>query len=258
MDLGALAEKEYPGRFIILGRDPTGQHDVAVYGMTGRKDKTKARKLRFDSFHNRVYVAPTGQENQTFLHYIAMCMESGSVAIGDGKRVEIIEGRETDASIAEDIFFSTGTSPDKKIRFIDPFYRVAIALGRYDYKKDSSSTPRIGGYIDRNGAALGIVRREKDGSSAKSVREVPLISGEGRLISTYDGPNLETAPAFASQPLEIALPFSTAQELADAVYSVLRPDTRIGVAVLYSPVSGSTIGRQLVIKNKVEELAGVR
>ncbi len=252
-DLGTLAEKEYPGRFIILGRDPSGQYNVAVYGMTGRKETTKARRLVFDEFNGRVNVVPIGQDNPTLLHYIAMCIESGKLSVGDGKKLF----GDRSVSIAEDILFASSIEPPRKTTLHDPINKLAVALGKYDYKSDESNTPRIGGYADDHSAAVGIVRRAKNGAPLRAIEQVPLINGEGSLISTYDGLNVRPAPAFASKPFEVRLPYSTAEEAAHAIYGVLRPELRIAVAACFSPVAHSPQKRQVKIMNAAEEPVGV-
>ena len=91
--LEAIAEMEYPGRLIALGRDPTGEHNVVVYAVTGRSPSSQARTLEYNADDNTIFTKPTDPEvlekgNPDLLLYDAIVMLDDSVAVSNGKQTE--------------------------------------------------------------------------------------------------------------------------------------------------------------------------
>ncbi len=220
----SLTAREYPGRVIIIGKDPSGQNAVVVYAITGRSASSQMRKLEFEE--NAVWVKPTEdfirkEENIDLLVYPALFFCQG---------IAVSNGRQTD-----DIKNSFRQSQN-------PVEALMLALRKWDHEPDAPHyTPRIGGCVlfpDR--AGLAIVRRAANGSSARQFFEVPMEPGKGKMIATYAGENRDPLPAFDEQPAEVEVAARKADDFAETVYEALGPETgendyRVSVACAFCP-----------------------
>jgi len=222
-DLSPLSAMVYPGRFIILGRDKTGEQGIVVYGIMGRSPSSQARKLEL--IGDRIMTEPTDQDvlkkgNPELLIYPAIIFSRG-IAVSNGNQTPSI-----DEQLGK-------TAEPKRI--------LSRALRNWDYEPDPPIfTPRIGGcLLSSFEAALGIVRRGEDGSSQKTVFDFVLSPGQGKMISTYSGKNEDPLRPFSSSPLELTVVQNTAKDLAEAVYKALEPknsgqDLRVAIACVFS------------------------
>jgi IMP cyclohydrolase len=222
---GLLATLEYPGRLIAMGLASAGARAVIVYAITGRSPASQARKLVHRD--SGIWVQPTDEDilkkgNVDLLVYPALLFGQAGVAVSNGKQTADI----LDALVESDA----------------PVAILSKVLAAWDYEPDAPIfTPRISGCLVRGAAGLSVVRRGESGETLRSYFEVPLRKGEGRLVSTYEGPNREPLPCFAGEPRQMALAGTTPRETAEDVYRALAPaapdkDFRVSVVcVLSSP-----------------------
>jgi len=237
---GLLATLEYPGRFIVMGEVAGGGKAAIVYAITGRSPSSQARKLAHRD--GGVWVQPTDEDvlkkgNVDLLVYPALLFGQAGIAVSNGKQT---------ADIRDGLASGAG-----------PITVLSKALAAWDYEPDAPIfTPRISGCFVRGAAGLNVVRRGESGEPLRSYFEVPFREGEGRLISTYAGPNSDPLPAFEGEPRRVGLAGKTARETAEAVYGDLAPaagknDFRVAVACVF--VSLSDPGRiELHIINRHE------
>jgi IMP cyclohydrolase len=226
MDTSAtsLASLEYPGRLIVIGTPPAGGPAVVLYAITGRSPSSQARELvRRDG---GIWVQPTDEETLRqgkveLLIYPAVLFGPSGLAVSNGRQTADVRDR---------------LKPGVK-----PVAALAAALTAWDFEPDAPIfTPRISGCLSAEGAALSVVRRGPTGESLRSFFEVALRPGEGRLVSTYAGPNADPLPVFVGDPRFLALGDATAAETADEAYRSLGPgpsgrDLRVAVACLFVP-----------------------
>lgn len=220
--LANLRKKEYPGRVIILGKDISGKSVVVIYAVTGRSPSSQARKIVQEK--NAIWVKPTDEDlvslgKKELLCYPA-CLISEGIAISNGQQTVDVQkniGRGRDA---------VGV--------------LKIALESWEYEPDEPAfTPRISGCVLPSGsAALSIIKRAKDDASHQLFFDISLIPGKGKMIATYEGPNINPLPSFKSRPLDVALMEKDARKTAEAVYVALKQphrkeDFRVGVACLF-------------------------
>jgi IMP cyclohydrolase len=256
--LEALARMEYPGRVIIMGRDPSGEHNIVAYAITGRSPSSRAIVLVCDDQETvRTQVTDPEQlkwSNRRLLIYSCIRNLPEGLVVGNGAQTNLIV--ETMQNLT-----SPGDRPAPVEILRKAFARPYLTggdghHGRVDltsYEPDGPVfTPRISGCL-MNGAALSIVKRAPDGAPARRYYQVPLTAGKGKLISTYAGENLDPLPSFEGQPRDVQLKGQTAQDLANAIYDALAPaglqkDLRVGVAVLWSHVT--TQKAQITILNR--------
>lgn len=221
--LEKLADKEYSGRVIILGKDPDGKRAVVVYAITGRSPSSQARKLEKEG--DTIWVKPIDEDtlktgNADLLIYPAVYLSRG-VVVSNGKQTS-------------DIIDHLGKS-------LDPASLLQSALRRWDYEPDAPIfTPRISGCVlSLEKAALSVIRRAPDSSSVRDVHEFSLVSGQGMMVTTYQGENRDPVPSFSGEPVNLTIQQRTCQDMAEAVYEALGPagegpDFRVAVACVFS------------------------
>ncbi len=220
--VSALREMAYPGRVIIIGKDPTGENVVVVYSITGRSPSSQARRIVFES--NRALVKPTDEAlladaDAELLIYPAIFV---------ARRISVSNGRQTPAIHAV-------WDPE-----LNPAELLCRALGKWTYEPDFPNfTPRISGcVISPDSAALSIIKRAKGGGSLKNTFEFPLTPGEGKMIATYSGENINPLPPFQGEPRDVNLTGVTPRKTAEAIYAALGPaqsdqDFRVATACVF-------------------------
>ena len=222
--VGELSAMEYPGRVIVIGKDPTGSRTAIIYAITGRSPSSQARKLEWRE--DGVWVRPTDEDmmkkgNADLLIYPAMLFSASGVAVSNGKQT-------ADVRRGLDEIGATG-----------PVKVLATSLSGWDYEPDAPIfTPRISGCVlPGPKAALSLIKRGTAGESLRTYFEVPLEAGKGKLVATYDGVNRDPLRSFPGDPLDVALDGADAAALAESVYESLSPrdggrDLRVAVACL--------------------------
>jgi len=216
---GLLSTLDYPGRLIAMGLAYAGARAVIVYAITGRSPSSQARKLVLRD--RGIWVQPTDEDvlktgNVDLLVYPALLFGQGGVAVSNGKQT---------ADIRDSLASGAG-----------PIGVLSRALAAWDFEPDTPIfTPRISGCLVHGAAGLSLVRRGESGETLRSYFEVPLREGEGRLVSTYMGPNRDPLPSFAGEPRRVELAGGSARETAETVYRELGPvlpekDFRVAVA----------------------------
>jgi len=225
---GPLATLEYPGRLIAMGLASSGGRALIVYAITGRSPSSQARKLVLRD--GGIWVQPTDEDvlktgNVDLLVYPALLFGPAGVAVSNGKQT---------ADIRDGLGSGAG-----------PIGLLSRALAAWDFEPDAPIfTPRISGCLVRGSAGLSLVRRGEAGETLRSYFEVPLREGEGRLVSTYEGPNRDPLPSFTGEPLRVGLSGASARETAETAYRELGPvlplkDFRVAVACVSTPLAGT-------------------
>jgi len=235
-----LGSLEYPGRLIAVGT-AAGGPNVIIYAITGRSPSSQARKLVHRD--GGIWVQPTDeatlkQGNVDLLVYPAVLVGKAGIAVSNGKQTADIRDR---------------LKPG-----VDPVAVLSEALAGWDFEPDAPIfTPRISGCLTEAAAALSVLRRGPSGETLRNYYETGLkVAGEGRLVSTYEGPNADPLPVFCGEPRFLDIPGATAAEAAEAVYAGLGPvaqarDFRVAVACLFVP-RGDTGRAEVHIINRHE------
>jgi IMP cyclohydrolase len=227
MERISLAALEYPGRLIVVGTTGSGEKAVIIYAITGRSPSSQARKLVHRD--GGIWVHPTDEEtlkkgNVDLLVYPAVLFAKEGIAVSNGKQT---------ASVRERIGGG-----------LDPVSVLSKALAGWDFEPDAPIfTPRISGCLADGKCGLSVVRRGPSGETLRNYYEAGLRRGEGRLISTYEGPNTDPLPVFGGEPRFVGLAGATAAETATAAYRDLAPpadgkDFRVAVACVFADPVG--------------------
>ena len=220
-DRTTLAGLEYPGRLIIIGAAPDGGRAVFIYAITGRSPSSQARRLVLRD--GGIWVEPTDeatlkQGRVDLLVYPAVLFGRAGLAVSNGRQTGDVRER-----------LGRGTAAAG----------LAEALKAWDFEPDAPIfTPRISGCLAAGAAALSVIRRGPAGETLRNYYEIGLRPGEGRLVSTYEGPNADPLPVFRGEPRFVDVPGVTAAESAGAAYGDLGPaaggkDFRVSVACLH-------------------------
>jgi IMP cyclohydrolase len=221
--LEGLSSRDYPGRLIILGRDPSGRFDVVIYFISGRSPSSQARKLEQEG--NVIWARPTDEEkvkqaDRDLLIYPAVYLSKG-IAVSNGQQTTDIKG-----------FFEQSQNPSEIL---------ASALKDWNYEPDSPHfTPRIAGCITaQSAAALGIIKRAIDGSSEKKIFEIQLTAAWGKMIATYEGEDKNPLPSFRGDPVDVRIEKDNPRDMAETVFEAFEPkpgkkDYRVSVACVFS------------------------
>jgi IMP cyclohydrolase len=219
-----LFRMEYPGRVIIIGQAPSGGQNVVIYVLTGRSPSSQARKLEWSQ--DAVCTKPIDIDvvrrgNVDLLIYPSILLFRGGIAVGNGQQTSDIKD-----------CFKRSQNPVKILN---------SALKKWDYEPDAPVfTPRLSGCLAPGGeAALSIIKRANDGSSAREVFQLSMTPGAGHMICTYNGENKDPLLPFAGKPLDLKIEENSARDMAEAVYEALEPvdkekDFRVAVACVFS------------------------
>ncbi|KPL17935.1 MAG: hypothetical protein AMJ92_10290 [candidate division Zixibacteria bacterium SM23_81] len=254
--LEALAGMEYPGRVIIMGRDPSGDHGVVVYAITGRSPSSQARRLIYDG-QETVRSQGTDPEgikegNERLLIYNCIRKFPDGLAVSNGTQTDLI--LETIEDLRDRGLHLAPTEILQRA-FARPHVMAGIDLTSYE-PDEPTFTTRISGCL-MNGAALSMAKRAPDGTTEREYFEVPLSPGEGKLITTYAGANVDPLPSFRGEPLSVQLEGRSAEEQAEAIYNCLAPkdpqkDFRVAVAVAFSHLRTSQMEVSIINRHAGE------
>ena len=220
--LASLSAMEYPGRVIIIGRDPAGSRTAVIYAITGRSASSQARRL--EKREDGVWVRPTDEAvlktgDPELLIYPAILFAASGVAVSNGKQTTDVRRRLDGAKGAVEV--------------------LSGSLLGWEYEPDAPIfTPRISGCVlPGPRAALSLIKKGAGGEALRSYHEVPLTAGKGRLVATYDGVNKDPLRSFPGDPLDVGIEAGDAAALAASAYAALEPsggrrDFRVAVACL--------------------------
>ncbi len=209
---------EYPGRFIIIGRDPNDDYNVVVYGLTGRSPPSRARKL-VHCANQRVEVQPTdeaavSQGQRDLLIYPAIFYDTQGIAVSNGAQTL-------------DVYTISAIAPH-------PLTGIEEGLKDWNYEPDAPNfTPRISGFVKDDDAVLSSIRKASNDSRQFWKWPVVFQKGQGQFISTYTGINQNPLPSFEGVPRDVSFSAGTHGGIAREVFSALNPEYRVAVAVLF-------------------------
>ena len=215
---------EYPGRFIILGRASNGDN-VAVYGITGRSESSKSRKLIQkvdDVIVQPIDASLINDGNSDLLIYTAMSFTGDRLFVANGNQMRDL----------------------KRKRNHDLLANLGDAHLKWDYEPDQPNyTSRISGVVGKDQSAIGIIKRDRNEDSVKNYFASNLFSGVGRFISTYLGANQNPVPSFVGEPVDVSIREISAKRIARTAYDALAKedadkDFRVSVVTAtFNPVN---------------------
>lgn len=226
-----LADKEYPGRGIILGKSEDNRA-VFAYFIMGRS--TNSRNRVFETSDDDIR---TKAFDESLLSDPSLIIYSPVRVLG--KKIIVTNGDQTD-TIYEYL-------KDKKT-FEDALYTRTFEPDAPNF------TPRISGLIDiESGLKLKLsILKSDEGDESQSLRFFYNYDnpkpGEGFLIHTYKE-NSDPLKSFEGEPVKVSLKGSI-DEFCNSLWNSLNTDNKISLAVRY--IDMATGKYEQIIKNKLE------
>lgn len=231
-DIGEyLKGNAYPGRGVLLGLTPGGEHAVLAYFIMGRSANSR----------NRVF-AEHG-DGLRILPFDASKVEDPSLIIYDPVRVK------GDITIV-----GNGDHTDTVFDFISRGESFEDALRTRCFEPDAPNwTPRISGLLQRRNGEFFYkmsMLKSAEGKGISCLRafyEYEAKPGRANLITTYmcDGsplPSYEGEPAAINTRNDIG-------EFTDELWSALNADNRISLYVRYIDRKSGAFESRLINKN---------
>ena len=199
-----LALPEYPGRCVVVYRDPRAGL-WWLYFLTGRSEASRDRRLRYSV--DRLLVEPSAPAaHDDVRHYACTRSSSVGVVVGNGDHVDVLASAPELTSAVQEI----EPEPDTPIH-----------------------TPRIAVVLPAGSAVAQVVAvRRRHQRIDRRVAPVTLDRGEGVALHTYGGTagaiSVDAAPRCFEADVDMP-------QLASAIWSGLDPSLRIALA--YGPAS---------------------
>lgn len=231
---GYLGDNSYPGRGILIGKTPDGDHGVMAYFIMGRSENSR----------NRIFVEE-GKGIRTEAYDLAK-LEDPSLIIYRPVRV-----------FNEHTIITNGDQTDTIYKYLEAGGTFEDALRTRVYEPDAPNfTPRISGIVTAAGGdfsyKLSIVK-SSEGQDIACHRfffeyEKP-IPGQGHLIHTYmkDGNPL---PSFEGEPklMEIS---DDMESFGNRLWNSLDTDNKVSLFVRYINLSLGTMATRIFNKHEV-------
>jgi len=205
--INLLRAGEYFGRLIGAGLT-TEKKVFLLYGITGRSAASRARRLmrrREGIFTEPLAEIALNPQQRELLVYPAILFNQG-VALSNGQQT---------MAIAEKLALGID-NPETILR---------EALASWTYEPDAPIfTPRISACLVPGGPlAMAIIKRGENGQSLHEYYTLNLNPGEGYLLATYQGPNLQLPPSFSGPPLNFLTSKLKTGEILTEFYEALAP-----------------------------------
>ena len=211
----ALGKNSYPGRGIIIGMTPDGQHLCQIYWIMGRSENSRNRIFEAvnDGIRTKAYDESKMVDPSLIIYYPAR--EIGNMYI-------ISNGDQTD-TIYEYLK-------------VDKTFEEALLTRQFE-PDQPNCTPRISGIIYHNEISSFSLSILKTVNNDDSVQEKLFYSydhftpGEGRCIHTYkeDGKPL---PSFEGYPYAVEI-LNDIDENANKFWDLLNEDNRVSLLVKF-------------------------
>ena len=228
-----LAENEYPGRGIIIGKSQDGKHAVAAYFIMGRSENSRNRVFVTDGEGIRTQAFdPSKMKDPSLIIYAPVRVLGNNTIVTNGDQTDTVyEGLEKgltfEQSLRSRTFEPDGPNFTPRISAV-----LHIENGVYDF-------------------SLSILKSD-DGNETSANRytfsyENPR-AGLGRFIHTYmkDGNPL---PSYEGEPTLVDLTGSI-DELTDRIWNNLNADNKVSLFVRYIDIKSGKYETRIVNKNK--------
>jgi IMP cyclohydrolase len=223
LGLQNFPQMEYPGRFIVLGKNKNNL--IVVYGVTARNPSSRSKRYVYDKINNIVVVEPIDKEimsqgNLDLLQYTAIRFFSNGIIVGNGQQTNLF------SALTHNFAFD----------------ELKNNLSDVSFEPDKYNTPRITGCFlystNTFSAALSSIRADFEGKVLRKTWNINLGDGCGKFLSTYAGPNIRPTPSFAEDPIDILLNYDKASDLTRDIFDLIKPsegrdDLRVSVVSIF-------------------------
>jgi IMP cyclohydrolase len=232
-----LTANRYPGRGIIMGRNPAGNKAVIAYFIMGRSENSRNRIFVESGVHGRNIRSKAFDE--------CKCTDP-SLIVYTPVRV-----------MGSKIIVSNGSQTDDIVRLMCDQLTFEQAQRFFTFEPDSPYyTPRISAMMhfndeDKFTYSLAIAKTA-DGNN-KSCRRFLYnfsepIAGQGHFIHTYGNDDVNL-PSFSGEPITVKIDGGI-DELTQTIWGSLDEENKISLFVRFIDVSSGEISSRIVNKNK--------
>ena len=230
-----LKENKYPGRCIIIGKSPDGNHAVIAYFIMGRSENSR----------NRIFVETA-----------------------DGIKTEAFdESKLSDPSLViytpvrtykNFTIVTNGDQTDTIYEFLKNGDTFENALKTRRFEPDSPIfTPRISGLVKIENSSMEYklsILKSAAGNESSCERFTfdysEPVSGVGHLIHTYLGDG-NPVPSFSGEPKRIALE-DDIKSFTEKLWNSLNEDNKISLFTRYIDIKTGEVQTKLINKNSNE------
>lgn len=232
-EIDSLSEKlsgnTYPGRGIILGVTPDGNHSVAAYFIMGRSVNSRNRVFvaESDGIRTEAY-DPSKMEDPSLIIYHPV-REAGCGLI-------VTNGDQTD-TIWE--YLAKGES-----------WEAALRSRKFEHD-GPNWTPRISGLLAYDGSYKMSILKSADPEGSACARffyEYPGIAGLGHFIHTYVCDGNPVIPTFLGEPERVALS-DDMDAFTEMLWENINPDNKISLFVRYTDLKTGKYEQRILNKH---------
>jgi IMP cyclohydrolase len=233
-----LSAHKYPGRGIIMGRNPAGNKAVIAYFIMGRSANSRNRVFVESGIHGRDVRSKAFDESlvtdPSLIIYTPVKIMGSKIIVTNGSQTDDIFRLMNDQLTFEQTQRFFTFEPDA------PYY-----------------TPRISAMMHLNGEekfnySMAIAKTAY-GDHKSCLRFLYTYSepipGQGHFIHTYtdDDTNL---PSFCGDPVTISIPDGGIDDFTQVLWGSLNEENKVSLFVRYIDVSNGELASRIVNKNK--------
>lgn len=233
-EIGSLGEKlstnTYPGRGIVLGVSPDGEHAVAAYFIMGRSVNSRNRIFALEADGIRTEANDPSLMKDPHLIIYHPVRQAGCGLI-------VTNGDQTD-TIWE--YLAKGESWES-------------ALRTRMFEDDGPNwTPRISGIQAVDGSYKMSILKAADAEGTACARffyEYPAIAGLGHFLHTYVCDGNPVIPTFQGEPERVEI-LDDIDEMTKLLWENLNPDNKISLFVRYTNRKTGAFEQRILNKHK--------
>ncbi len=225
-----IEQNPYPGRGLIVGRDPSGDW-LQVYWIMGRSENSRNRRFVAEGGALRTEAVDPGRlADPSLVIYEAMLELPGLYLASNGDQTRTVRDALAAGGSFEAALATREREPDA------PHY-----------------TPRISALLDLRGPAPALalsILRANDADPAQTdracFRPAPPPPGLGLGLTTYRGDG-DPLPAFRGEPLWLPLG-GTPERVLERTWQALDGANRVALAVKHIPAAGGP--SRILLRNR--------
>ncbi len=224
-----LRENSYPGRGILVGREPLFDRTIVFYFLTGRSENSRNRifEKTEDGIRTRAY-DESKMTDPSLIIYRPLRHTGGKWIITNGDQTDTIRD-----------FLQEGKT-----------FREALMTRTYE-PDAPNDTPRISALIHEDGTFETAILKRGAGEECLRIFNTYLPkAGYGRYFHTYEGDG-NPLPSFEGEPREVTIP-DDLDVFEEEVWRALSPEHKVSLMTLILKKDGTLEGLRL--RNRKEEL----
>lgn len=225
-----LKNATYPGRGIVIGQTPDGEHLIQIYWIMGRSPSSRNRVFVREGDFVKTDTVDKSQEKDPLTMYYPVKVHGNIHIVTNGDQTDTIADALREGASFESALMTRTFEPD-----------------------GPNFTPRISGIIDQDDsqayrlAILKTVGGDEGYCSRQFFDYETAVSGVGHCITTYvdDGSPL---PSFEGEPFAVEL-FDDIRQTADVFWDLMDVGNRVSMLVKFIGMDKS----EVIIVNKYED-----